>query len=82
MSADDLSLLPFPGTTDNFRIVRDGGIPFRGQDGQFVVKTQKELLEVDISKVNLDAVNQEIKKTFLGIEEPVVITAFDEDVTP
>ena len=64
ISADDLSLLPFPGTADNFQIVIDGGRPIRGQDGRYITKSQKELLEVDISKVKLDAVNQEIKKTY------------------
>jgi len=82
ISVDDLSLLPFPGTTDNFQLVIDGARPIKDKDGRYITKSQKELLEVDISKVKLDAVNQEIKKTFLGIEEPVVITASDEDVTP
>lgn len=66
ISADDLSLLPFPGTADNFQIVIDGGRPIRGQDGQYVTKNQKELLEVDISEVKLDAINQKIKSSFLG----------------
>ena len=66
ISADDLSLLPFPGTADNFQIVIDGGRPIRGQDGQYVTKSQKELLEVDISEGKLKAINQKIKSSFLG----------------
>ena len=66
ISADDLSLLPFPGTADNFQIVIDGARPIKGQDGRYVTKSQKELLEVDISEVKLSTVNQKIKSSFLG----------------
>ena len=74
ISVDDLSLLPFPGTADNFQIVIDGGRPIRGQDGQYVTLNQDELLAVDISEVRLQDVNKKIKSNVLDVEADKLIS--------
>ena len=74
ISADDLSLLPFPGTADNFQIVIDGARPIKGQDGQYVTLNQDELLAVDISEVRLQDVNKKIKSNVLDVEADKLIS--------
>ena len=74
ISVDDLSLLPFPGTADNFQIVIDGGRPIRGQDGKYVTLSQDELLAVDISEVRLQDVNKKIRSNVLDVEADELIS--------
>ncbi len=69
LSATDLSLLPFPGTADNFLIVVDGGRALQDKDGQYTTLNQEALLKVDISKERLKSVNEQIKRTFIEIQE-------------